>query len=460
MSRNQRLSRRDVLRGMGLGVGASMLPFLPLTEREAEAQDGQLKRLILITSPNGTVLEDWRPLGNENDFTLSPILAPLAPHKDRLLILDGIDEQAIEIGPGNGHDALATMFTGKPLLDTHEFAGDCQCGWASDLSVDQYIASQIAAPTMLDSLQVGIGRTANMPRARAFHAGPSQPLPLENSPADLFERLFEDLTLDPEAAAKKKAERQSVLDVLEEEIDAVQPKLGAADKHKLDRHLDAIHGIEAQLDSAVGANCEIGDAPEDLDPVLDANIQQITDLQLSLITEAFACDLTRVVGLQWGREGSTGNASPYVPGWSSGGIHEVSHEGTVEGKAKMSAFNAYLAEHMVLNLLDRLYAIPEAGGTMLDHTIVVWALPISQGWTHSNQNIPVVIATGDQSYFKTGRYLRYGSYDGSSPPYHNDHGGEAMNKVLVSLCRAMGLSDVDAFGDPSLPTGELPGATG
>ena len=312
---------------------------------------------------------------------------------------------------------------------------------------------------MIDSLQVGIGRNANMPRGRAFHAGPSQPLPLENSPAALFERLFEDLALDPELAAKKKTERQSVLDVLKEEIDAVKPKLGGVDKHKLDQHLEAIAGIETQLDSAVGANCQVPDGPEDLETTSDQNIPELTALQLDLITEAFACDLTRVVGLQWGREGSTGSATPYVPGWDSGGIHTVSHEGTSAGLAKMSALNTWLSENLFLGLLERLAAVPEGDGTMLDNTIVLWALPISQGWTHSNQNIPVVIATGDDSYFKTGRYLKFGDYDGSSPPYHNPS-GQAMNKVLVSLCHAFGLTDVEAFGDPSLPSGELPGATG
>lgn len=453
MIRTPKFSRRRLLGG--LGVSAAMLPLLPIFESESEAgQLGAPKRLILLTTPNGTVLEDWRPSGTENNFTLGPILAPLADYQDRMLVLDGIDEVAVGTGASKGHDALSTLWVGSGLLS--DPSNECGCGFSTGASVDQAVAAEIGASNLLRSIQVGVGLNNNSARGRTFHAGENQPMPLVNDPVALFDQIFGELNLDPAAADKRRGERQSVIDLFKDEMVGVEASLGAADRIKLEQHLDAVHTLEQRLYVEVGANCVIPDEPDYLAPTDNDNLPQLTDNQFDLITAALSCDVTRVVGLQWGREGSTGRASWLGHG---SGIHTTSHDNSAAGRTAMRDLNTWFSEKLAA-LMGRLAAVPEGDGTMLDNTLIVWAMPISQGWTHSNYNIPVVMFEGPGGHFQTGRYLRFGDYDGASPPYHDAHGGEPMNKVLVSICHAMGLSDVDTYGDPSLGSGPLAGLTG
>src|SRR5688572_26351108 len=159
------LSRRSFLRGAG-GVAIS-LPFLNIMgcgKSRAPAQTRSAlgpfpKRLVIFFSANGTIPDNWRPAGGETDFTLSTILAPLAPHRDKLLILDGIDMESSNYGPGDGHQkGLGHMLTGTELLEGTEFTGGGGelVGWGGGISVDQRVADVIGGSNRFRSLEYGV----------------------------------------------------------------------------------------------------------------------------------------------------------------------------------------------------------------------------------------------------------------------------------------------------------------
>jgi len=438
-------SRRALLRS--LGVSAAAAPFVPLLD--GHAGDPVLpKRLVLFTHPNGVVLDDWRPTGGEHDFVLSPILAPLEAHRERLLVLDGIDlGHAMDISKSNvGHAGIASLWTGtSPIWQDEELEN----GWAAGPSVDQVVAAAIGHETAFSSLQLGVytQRADAFIHTRAYHAGAQQPLDCENDPRAVFERLFGDFTAEPGAAARRIAARRSVMDSVRADVASLQPKLAASDRHRLDQHLTGIAELEARLDDLLPPSCQIPDAPADVDPLSNDEFEAITDTQIDLAVRALACDRTRVVGFQWGREASSGNA-PWI---GSGGIHTRSHETTPDSLAYRTALATWFTTKFV-RLLDGL----EAANALQD-TLVVWGSAMAVADLHTSWNLPVVVVDGT-GHFDAGRYLRWGSYTGG----YTESTGVSSNKLLVSICHAMGLGDVESFGnlqDPALMTGPLDGLT-
>jgi hypothetical protein len=445
MNRDSKWSRRNLLRT--LGVSAAAAPFIPLLEGHAGGT-ALPKRLVLFTHSNGVVLENWRPTGGEADFVLSPILAPLAAYRDRMLVLDGLDlGYGKDIGKSSvGHAGMASLWTGtSPIWQDEELEN----GWASGPSVDQVVANAIGHETTYASLQTGVitERSNAFIHTRAYHAGAEQPLDCENDPHAVFERLFGDFTAEPGALQRRIDGRRSVMDAVRADVAALQPKLAPADRHRLDEHLTGIAELEDRLDDVLPPSCEVPDAPAEMDYESTENLEAVTDAQIDLVVRALACDRTRVVGFQWGREGSTGTA-PWI---GSGGIHTRSHEVTPESIDYRTQLSTWYATKFV-RLLDGL-----AAANALEGTLVVWSSPMAVSDLHTNWNLPFVMVDGT-GYFSTGRHLRWGTYEGGYVPST----GESSNKLLVSICHAMGLDDVESFGnleDSSLMTGPLDGLT-
>ena len=164
-----------------------------------------------------------------------------------------------------------------------------------------------------------------------------------------------------------------------------------------------------------------------------------TRLQIDTMVAALACDQTRIATFMY----ENGNGQK-VPRWL--GIyeehHDLSHRQDAASLDKLTAINTDIAEHYAY-LLQKLDSIPEGDGTMLDNTFVVWANELGDGRYHRTENIPFVLAGGAGGYFETGRFIRAG--------------GQDHNRLLVSMCHAMGQTDVEAFGKEGLQTGPLVG---
>lgn len=445
-------SRRRFL--TGLGSAAAALPLLPAFQSHAAPGD-VAKRLLLFYTPNGTRLQHWRPSGSERNFELSTILAPLESFKSKLLVLDGIDNQAIYSGPGNGHQATGCLWTGTELMEGDLFTeGDnMPSGWAGGVSVDQYVADQLEGQTPFRSLELGVNyydHSAQL-RTRMSYRGAGEPVPPDGDPRNVFERLFADALLDDDELARYTANRLSIIDGVKDELGRINAKLGAPDRAKLEAHLEHIRSIERRLEDGLAA-CAV---PEIGDPggYSSSNFPIHGDLQIDLLVAALACDRTRVGSLFWMQEtaGPTfdwlGHSTPH---------HELSHQDTQSDSADYVQIQVWMAQKFA-RLLEKLDAVPEGDGTMLDNTVVVWGSPIGNSWSHSCRNVPIVMAGSCGGYFDTGRYLRWGSMDATSGS-SSEHGGRTNNDLLISLCHAMD-APVETFGNPQLCTGPIDALT-
>ncbi|RYZ07998.1 MAG: DUF1552 domain-containing protein [Myxococcales bacterium] len=442
-----RISRRNVLRAAS---GAAMaLPFLPsLLSRSARAQAAAVpKRFVTMYTPNGVIHEGWWPtaVASESSFELSASHAPLQAHKDRLLILGGLEMKVAAEGPGGPHQrGIGALFTNTQLGEG-VFMDGCgrTAGWATGISVDQRIANAIGVDSPVASLQLGVRATENDVQGRISYAGSGTPLPPLSTPLDVYTRVFEKFlpppaTPDADAAKALLAQRKSVLDAVAKEFTALNSQLGAQDRQTLDAHLTLVRDVERRLSLSAG-DCQKPDVPPELDPVSETDMPAIAELELDLLSLAFACDRTRVASF----EVSTAlNRIRYPWLESMGEGHTLSHSGSsdVSATAQLIKRQAWHAG-LIARLLDRLGAITEGEGTVLDSTLLFWGNEVSMGTTHSHDNMPFLLAGGGWA-FRTGRYLQY---QGNS---HAD--------LLVSLLNAMGVADA-TIGNAAFCTGPLPG---
>lgn len=445
------LSRRTVLRG--LGGAAIALPLLDaMRGRSASALDPKPpKRLIVMYTPNGTIAHNFWPDGTEHNFTLPKILAPLAPYKDKLLVLRGIDMLSSLTGPGDAHQkGTGQCLTARPLLQG-SFAGDAgqSAGWASGISIDQRVANHFGSATPYASLELGVAVEGSTVRSRICYRGAGQPLPPENDPYAAYQRLFADALQDPVEAERMAKRRATVLDAVADQHRELRDRLGAEDRIKLENHLLTIEEIRTRLAKPTmqfGGVCQpLDQGNEILDPTIVANMPQIGRLQMDLLAMAFACDLTRVASLMW-----TQSTAPHVYSFLDPAIieghHSIAHKGDEdEVKVKQNTkINTWFAEQLAY-LIGALSAIPEDDGTVFDNTVILWTNEQAKGNNHDRANMPYVLAGSAGGYFDTGRYLKL--------PAQTPH-----NKLLVSLLHAMGVDD-ESFGDPQYGKGPISGLT-
>ncbi len=445
-----RPSRRGFLRAAG---GTALMPFVPFLESDAEAA-GFPKRLLLFFMPMGSYHPMWKPSGTETSFTLSPVLAPLAPYQSKLVVLDGIDNVAVSGGPGEtGHPGVNCLWTGAPHSAGNFGSGGASgFGWPTGPSIDQAVAAQIARNVALrfNSIEVGFNLGGDY-KSRMSFKGPDQPVPAITDPQVVYKTLFSDLQLSPAALQASQTVRKSVIDTVLGDLQRVRTSVPAADRPKFDAHLQNLRVIEGKLSVPV-SNCSRVPAA----PKVGTDYPNVLDAEMSLVTSAFACDLTRVASIFAGQE-SAGLGTPSFLGISEA-HHPITHRDDAAGQALLVKITAWYMSQLKV-LLDRLAAVPEGTGTMLDNTVVVCASPMGATSIHNYRGIPVVLAGSCGGAIKTGRYLKFGNFvtGGKGGAGKNvDYGGQPMNNLLVSLSNAMGYP-MTTFGDKRFCTGPLMG---
>lgn len=454
--RMNNLSRRSFLKG---ALGASVATPL-LLEGEARAQSEHPRRVVFFFTPNGTQQEsfwpywDWTIFDGTKDevnWPMTPVLTPLADHKSDLVILDGVRQSSTSMGPGDGHQkGMGHLLTGTGLQQGTLFQGGGDsgtAGWAGGISVDQRIAQAIGDQTLFPSMELGVWVNQATVWSRMSYAGAGLPIPPENDPANVFDRMFSDLSADPAEVARRKLRRRSVLDYVSADFERLKGRIGAADRHKLEQHASYIREIEERLqtDADVSANCQVPDISpgSGLNPLDPANVPAIGQLQMDMIVAALACDMTRVASLQW-----TYSVSDLAFTWLGiqQGHHALSHEGdsNTDAQNKLTLINTWYAEQLAY-LIARMKEIPEGNGTLLDNTVIVWCNELGKGASHTRDKIPFVLAGGCGGAWETGRYL---DYDNLINP------GESHNNLWVSVLNAMGVPDT-SFGHPLHCSGPL-----
>ncbi len=423
--------RRSVSRrGFTAGLGAALLaaPFVGLLTRSRRARaatGATARRLVVFFSPNGTVPARWRPAGTETawSFPAGSILEPLASHRQRLIVIDGLQF----VGATNHEGGMAAMLTGSGA------AGDPSRG----MSVDQYVAAAIGGGTRLRSLELGVATSAwgGSVQTRMSYSGPGQYAPPDDSPRGVYSRLYGDAA--PGGTDLALARRQSVLDAVKGDLADLRGRLGGEEQRKLDQHLTSLRELERGLG---GGTCDGGTPVADLPIWANDSFPAIGRAQTDLLVAALACGATRVASIQWAH-----TVAPQVFTWlgHSEGHHALSHmdDGNAAGVAAFVQAERWFATQFGL-LLDKLAAAPDpdGGGSLLDTTLVVWAKEMGDARAHVCTDVPFVLAGGGA--FAPGRYLRTG--------------GAPHARLLVSICHALGLAN-PTFGNPAAGAGPLGG---
>jgi len=429
------LSRRAVLRGAGgITVG---LPFLSAMLRPLRAHaDGPIqKRLIVFFTPNGTIPDAWTPTGSERFFSLSPILSPLERHKSELIVLDGIDmRSALEFpGGGNGHDVgTGHCLTPHTLLEGESGVGEFGHLWdgsAGGQSFDQYVAEQMGGEHAFSSLVWGVD--CDLPMAipsRISWKGPFEPVRPMQEPASAFDRIFGAGVVDSASLETAREQRLFVVDAVLADYQRLHARVGAEDRQRLDAHMEALFELERTVERLDLGSCSI---PERVD---SSNPGLVGEANLAMMAAAATCDLSPVLVHQWG---SGQDTRVFTELGLTDGHHALSHEPLTdaEAAAKLTAINTWYAERFA-DLLDRLSAVDAGdGGSLLDHSAVLWCNELGNAYIHEAANIPYVLAGRCGGSLDTGRFLQF-DYRG--------HG-----ELLAAIGQALGLGTT-SFGMPEV----------
>jgi hypothetical protein len=429
-------ARRAFLKRAAIaGSAAALFPWL----NHAKAAVAP-KRLLLVYTPHGTVWNSWRPGGGETDFTFSPILNPLAAHRSKLLIVDGL-----KMVTGTQYYiphtyTMPVLWTGSPI-DTNStlFRREDHMqsfGWNTGVSIDQAIASQIAGTEPYGTLELGHDTRGLHPANRMIYSGPSQPKNPLDGPAATFSALFGALDPNLAQAAKDARRRKSVLDTVIADFASRKGKLSAADKARLDAHADSLREVEKVL-TADAVTCEKPATPTGV------NSQTAMDKQSDLLVQALACGFTRVASFQMHVADNDTTLYPWL-GIDSGHHHSLSHDNSPATQAKLAGLYTWYSGR-IAHLLDKLATTDDVDGTkLLDNTLVVWASELGQAWNHNIDNIPVVMAGGAGVGLRGGRYLKVTNM--------------RFNRALITAFHAMGLTNVNTYGTLDNGSGPIPGA--
>ena len=434
------LSRRTVLRGLGVTLALPLLDgMVPALTALRKTAAKPINRLGVVYVPNGMIMDRWTPAAEGASFEFMPTMSSLAPFRNQLLVLSGLDCMVnfTPGRPGGSHAKASTRFlTGvsPPTSETWLDAG---------ISMDQIAAKGLGQYTQLASLELGIesGETAGscdngiacLYSNTICWRSANTPLPMQNDPRAVFERLFGDSgSTDPKVRLARIQRQRSILDSVTEEVSDFQGALGQDDRVKLVEYLEAIRDVERRIQLAEKQGSQelpVLDHPAGIPASYDEHVKLMFDLEVL----AYQVDLTRVVTFMIGREFS-GVTYPQI------GVpdahHPISHHQHEADKiAKVAKINAY---HVTLfaYLLDKLRSTPDGDGSLLDHMTMIYGAGMSDSNAHDPHDIPIVLAGGGAGQLKGGRHIRY-----------------AKNTPLGDLH----LTLLDKFG---LPTDHLGDSTG
>ena len=435
------LPRRTFLRGAGAMIGLPLLDaMVPAFASEAPIA----KRVGFIYLPNGvaknfTGIDYWTPKGPGSKFELSPILAPLAAYRDRITVVSGLVAKNAE---GNAEDgatgdhtkACAGWLTGMRCKRTE--GSDIENG----VSVDQIAAQALGKDTVLPSLELAIDLTMLAGMCDSAYScvylntlswsTPTTPLPTENNPRVVFERLFGNGGTSAQRMALARQNR-SILDYVNEDFGRLSGTLAPADRTHVDEYLQSVREVERRIQKleSGGEQAELTalDRPLGIPDEFGQHVKLMYELQAL----AFQADLTRVVTFMLGREL---NFRTYPEIGLTQGHHTMSHhQEKPENIERYARLNTYQTD-LFAAFLAKLAATPEGNGTLLDQSLFLYGASLSNPNLHAHMDLPLALIGGPA-----------GSGAG-----HSVHPSETpMSNLLVTL--------LDRIGVPTPQVGDSTG---
>jgi hypothetical protein len=437
------LPRRRFLRT--LGAGTALWPFIPALDRFAEAQPrvGSPRRFVAWYYFLGTWPPAFWPTDPDSP-TGSEVLAALDPVKSHVLPMRGLNMTTFGGGPPHFNGCLgaftASYYENK-LVGLGPAAKDPAVA-GKGTSLDQYLGERIGTATPFAKLTLtakpGKGPDSGsdeVPTRLAYKA-----VQAEGDPKAVFDRLFSNLRVAASPDLDRiRDERRSVIDLVRADLQALAPRLGAGERYKVEQHLAGLRETERRLQDVriPGVGCQ----PPSLDPGATATGAAGSPARaralLDIVAAAFSCDLVRSVSLHMGF-----NELPWL---SMSNYHGDSHgppppgnTGWVKAATRISAWQY----GQVSYLAQKLAAMREGGGSVLDNTVILTGSDVAEGNAHTYKDIPYVIVGRGGGFFKTGRFLQLPT--------------QGTNRLFTSICHAMGFDDVTRYGDIDRDKGQGP----
>ncbi len=407
------LPRRAFLRGVGATIALplldSMVPAFAATRDTAEKP---ISRLGVVYVPHGAVMDKWTPTATGKNFELSPILEPLAPFRDQLLVVSGLDNRPAlhrEGEPVAGHGPITGAFlTGAHAKPTEG------ANVESGVSMDQIAATHFAKYTQLASLELGleendiagacdVGYSCAYINSISWRT-PTTPLPVQNNPRAVFERLFGDSdTTETEARRARLLKEASILDAVTAKVARLQAKLGASDRNKLDEYLESVRDIERRIQKAeeqIDRDLPLMERPSGAIPAtFEAHCKVMMDLQVL----AYQTDMTRVITFMISKELSNhtypeiGVPEPHHPL-----SHHQERPESLEKLVKLQTFHM----QMFAYYLEKLRSTPDGDGSLLDHILIMYGSGMGNSNLHDPRNLPMLVAGGGSGRIDTGNHIR------------------------------------------------------
>ena len=441
------LPRRTVLRGLGATVALPLLDgMVPALTAIGQTAAAPVRRFGVFYVPNGMSMPYWFPRAEGPMDNLPPTLQSLNGMKERVLLCGGLDDEAANLVKGGGDHARSagTFLTCVPFKITS--GADVHAA----VSMDQIAARELSKETQIASLELGIesnamvgncdgGASCAYTNTIAWRT-PTTPLPIENDPRAVFERLFGTSgSTDPEARRARLRRDRSILDAVGSELQGLGRVIGPGDRVKLDEYLDALRDVERRIRMAEEQSAR------EL-PVVDQPIGVPSDyaeharLMMDLLALAYQTDLTRISTFMLAREVS-GRAYPEIG--VSDSHHPLSHH--QDEPAKLERLHKINEHHFrqFAYLVEKLAGQAEGDGTMLDSTLFLYGTGISDSNTHFHDDLPIALVGGKAAGIRGGRYIRYAD----DTPLANLH---------ITILEKLGVP-AEALGDS---TGKLDRLTG
>ena len=421
------LSRRTMLRGLGATIALplldGMVPALTALSRTAAKP---IVRFGAVYVPNGMAMKYWTPATAGTGFEMTPILEPLAPFRDRLLVITGLDNMR---GYGGPHASASSKF----LSGVQRISATDGPEILAGVSIDQMLARHWGQHTQLASLELALdGRdfagTCDAGYSCAYTNSiswrtPTTPLPMENNPRAVFERLFGDSgSTDPAVQRARRDTKASIVDSVTDKVSELQQTLGPHDRLKLGEYLDAVRDVERRIQLAEEQSATalpVVSQPAGVPATFTEHARLMFDLQLL----AYQSDLTRVVTFMIGRE-VTGRTYPEI------GVQEAHHllshhEDDPEKIDKLSKLNHFHTTFFA-EFLQKLAATPDGEGSLLDNIVLMYGSGMSNSNVHSPVDLPLLLVGGGAGRLKGGCHLQY---PGETP----------SGNLLVSVMETLGV---------------------
>jgi hypothetical protein len=441
------IPRRTFLRGVGATLA---LPMLDAMTPALTAATTRPIRMAFLQTPNGifNLRNEWTPKTVGANWEMTRTLEPLAAFKDRMLVISGLDSQQAagltgEVG-GDHPRACTAWLTGTHAKMTS--GADLRAG----ISADQIAAREFGKHTQLASLEMGLESGEVVGACESAYGcayydtiswrNETTPLPMENRPRAIFERLFGDAGTDPKVRLALRQEDRSILDAINADVKQMRIKVGGSDRSKIDQYLEAVRDIERRMQLAEKQSQGDQEVPLGSPVGAPEVFSDYFKLMADLMVVAWQTDMTRVITFQMGHEMS-GRAYPEL---GFGDAHHpcTHHQGDPEKQEKTTKING-LHTKMLSYYLSRLKETSDGDGSLLDHSMILYGAGLSDANLHLYTDLSLLLVAGGVGGIKGGQHVRYPN---RTP----------MTNLLLTMLDKAHVPDVASLGDSTgrleLPT--------